>query len=139
VLNLMISSSITRPQRGINLLELILAIALCGMALLAVVGVQWRHHKAMQKDETRIEARAVASSLLAEVESSLRDDFDGVYGVPLSPVLPELDTDNRFQYQIEESYEDPENNLKRVEVSVLWKSPQGPRKEVLWCVFLRGE
>ena len=51
-----------KSPRGINLLELILAIALCGMALLAVIGVQWRHHKALQKDEVRLEARAVAST-----------------------------------------------------------------------------
>ena len=133
------NSSTTRRQQGINLLELILAITLCGMALLAVMGVQWRYHKAMQKDEVRIEARAVATSLLNEVETSLRTDFDGLYGVPLTPVPPELNRNDKYTYQIVESYDDAEGNLKRVEVEVHWKSPQGPRKEVLWCVFLRGE
>jgi len=128
-----------KRQRGINLLELILAIALCGMALLAVVGIQWRHHKAMQKDEVRIEARAVASSLLNEVETKLRTDFDGVHSVGLSPVEPELNKNGKFSYLIEETYDDPENNLKRIEIQIHWESAQGPRKEVLWCVFLRGE
>lgn len=129
----------TRSPRGINLLELILAIALCGMALLAIVGVQWRHHKAMQKDEVRIEARALASSLMNEVETDLRDDFDGDHAMPLSTAPVELDPEARFQYLINESYDDAEGNLKKVDVEIQWKSPQGPRKEVLWCVFLRGE
>jgi Tfp pilus assembly protein PilV len=135
---MMIFTTIKSP-RGINLLELVLAIALCGMALLAVVGVQWRHHKAMQKDEIRIEARAAAASLLQEVEASLKSSFDGIHKVALSPVPAELDPDDRFTYLIDESYEDAESNLKKVEVQIHWDSPQGPRTEVLWCVFLRGE
>lgn len=130
----------SRPRpRGINLIELVLAIALCGMALLAVVGVQWRHHKAMQKDTVRIEARAIASSVMNQMETILRGDFDGNHTLELSPAPPELDPGGRFQYLVKESYDDVEGNLKKVDVEVHWESDQGPRKEVLWCVFLRGE
>ena len=128
-----------KSPRGINLLELILAIALCGMALLAVIGVQWRHHKALQKDEVRLEARAVASSILDQVEVELRTNFDGIYAIGLSPVSSELDPDGRFRYLIEENYADLEGNLKREQVEIHWESPQGLRKEVLWCVYLRRE
>lgn len=109
------------------------------MALLAIVGVQWRHHQAVQKDEVRMTARAVAASLLDQIEVQLRTDFDHTYALSTSPVDPDLDTNGRFRFQVLEGYEDPERNLKKITVEVYWETKQGLRKETLWCVFLRGE
>ena len=128
-----------RRQRGINLLELILAIALCGMALLAVVGVQWRYHKAFQQDEGRLQARAIASSLMSELEAGLRSNFDADWNRVRQDVPPELDPKGEYDYECTESIEDVDGNLKRLRLEIFWVDKRGTQSEKLLCIFLRGE
>lgn len=128
-----------KQQRGINLLELILAITLCGMALLAVVGVQWKYHKAFQQDEMRLQARAIAASLMDRYEAKLRTNFDGGNQQPQIAVPAELDPEGVYQYECRESVVDPEVSLKRIEIEVRGDDKQGSQSEKLWCIFLRGE
>ena len=128
-----------RQQRGINLLELILAIALCGMALLAVVGVQWRYHKAFQQDERRLQARAIASSLMSEFEAGMRTNFDADWNRVRQTVPLELDSKGEYQYECTESIEDGDGNLKRLQLEIFWTDKRGGQSEKLWCIFLRGE
>ena len=132
-------STIIRQQRGINLLELVLAIALCGMALLAVVGVQWRYHKAFQQDEHRLQARAIASSLMSEFEAGLRTNFDADWSRVRQDVPAELDPKSDYEYECAESIEDTDGNLKRLQLEVFWTDKRGAQSEKLWCIFLRGE
>jgi len=116
-----------------------LAIALCGMALLAVLGVQWRYHKSLHQDQTRVKARALAASVMSRSEAGLRTNFDGVQALSRGAAEATLDPNGVFEYEILENYEDAEGNLKKVEVVVHWESDRGPQKERLWCIFLRGE
>ncbi|MGE0496007.1 MAG: hypothetical protein AB7S38_42780 [Vulcanimicrobiota bacterium] len=120
-------SRLSRRPWAISLLELVMALAFCGLALLAVVGLQARYQQALVKDDLRSQAEAVAQSLLQRAEASLRTDFAVSVDQPRQLVAP--------GFEAEVASQQPTPGTKKVEVTVYFQDRQGAQTARLWCIY----
>jgi len=109
--------------QALSLSEVIIAVALCSMAVFALVSLQlaslrWKTQSSLQQ-----RAALLASSVLDDKVSRLRINF-------ADPSLQESQhpvTNTPFRQMVEISQEGPESPpvLKRVEVTLYWHGRQG--------------
>lgn len=116
-----------------TLAEIIIALAVTGLAVLAGVGVQLFAMNAQNKAGLWSEAGMVAKSLMARSQDALQRDFSTSVAAPRGSVPPDLDPDGRFEYEVLESAEPPplQDSLKRLEVVVYWRDRQGDQRYIL--------
>ena len=86
-------------RAGMNLLELILSIAFCALALLAVMGLQARYQRALAKDEIRSQAEAQAQTVLSRVEAPAQARLLGRGGPAARELWNRLSNRHRCQHQ----------------------------------------
>lgn len=124
----------TRRPWGTNLLELVLAMAFCAMALLAVLGVQSRQHQALQKSAGRERGEQLALSLQADAANRLAEDFWTPVGYSRQPLAEAPGFDS--EVQVVDSPPPPAIAiLRKVTVTVWWTDKQGEQKATLWCYY----
>ena len=109
-------------------------MAFCAMALLAVLGVQSRHHQALQKSAERERGEQLALSLQADVANRLAEDFWSTVTSARQPLAEAPDFES--EVQVVDSPGPPAvATLRKVTVTVWWTDKQGEQKAILWCYY----
>lgn len=128
----------TNPERfrqsGVTLAEILLALALLSVTLLALVALQTSILKGRQKSSVNIYAAKVASGIMASLEERLAADIETVVAQPRGKVPPELllGAPYEFEYQVTESFDGPpEQGLKDVAVTLFWKDKNGEQSRTV--------
>lgn len=111
-----------RQPRALTISEVIVAVAICAIAVFALVSLQvaslrWKSKSGMQQ-----RASLLASSLLDESVSKLRIKFTDDVNQPIQPVADE----EPFKSSITVTEEAPQ--LKKVEVVIYWTDRNGEQK-----------
>ncbi|MGE0492326.1 MAG: prepilin-type N-terminal cleavage/methylation domain-containing protein [Vulcanimicrobiota bacterium] len=117
-------------ERAFTLAEVLVAMAVLSIALLGTLSMQTFALSTQSKSTQRHTASLVASTVLSEVEQSLKDDFETSTGRPRA-----ASTTPGFEVEVAEVVEDPD--LKRVEVRVFWTDDQAEQNYRLWTRLLR--
>ena len=114
-------------QKGASLFEVLTAVTLVAIAILAGIGLQTFAFKAQKKASLRSKASIVARGLMARCQADLAADFGATVTAPRQAVPVELDSERQFEYEVQESKAAPplEEELKQVEVVLYWKDQQG--------------
>lgn len=117
-------------ERAFTLAEVLVAMAVLSIALLGTLSMQTFALSTQSKSTQRHTASLVASTVLSEVEQSLKEDFDtDTTRVRAASATP------GFEVEVAEAVEDPD--LKRVEVRVFWIDDQAAQSYRLWTRFIR--
>lgn len=121
-----------QKTRGTNLLEMVLALAFCAMALLAVLSVQAHTHQALQKNREREKAHTIALSVQAQTANLLAQDFSA----PVERALSPHEGDSEYQVEVVSQPNDPVTpTVKKVTVSVWYHDRHGRQRLELWCYY----
>lgn len=107
-----------------------MALGLISVALLGLMSMQAFALKTQRKSTRRHTASVIASSLMAETEKSVRDDFETDTARSRGPA-------NEPEYEVEIVETVGPDDLKRVEVRVFWSDDQGDQSYRLWTKFIR--
>jgi Tfp pilus assembly protein PilV len=123
----------------LTLSEILLALALLSITLLALAALQASILKGRQKSTVNVYAAKVAAALMVTIETQLASDIEADVSQVRSEVPPEilLDTPYQFEYEVTQSFDGPpEQGLKDVSVTVYWKDKNGEQKRTLWSKFV---
>ncbi|MGE0492342.1 MAG: prepilin-type N-terminal cleavage/methylation domain-containing protein [Vulcanimicrobiota bacterium] len=115
------SIAINRPhrvKRGFTLSEVMVAIMLISIALLALVSMQAHTLRSEGMTQQRHQASVIAGSYLAQAEASLESDFDRDVSKPRQ-------TADDPDFEVEVNQQPLEPDLQAVTVRVLWREKQG--------------
>ncbi len=112
-------------RRGFSLAEVMAAIFLLAIAILALVGVLIMNLRATAKPVERHTATLIASSALDKAEAQLRSDWSVApdFGPAADP------EDDRFTVTL--SSADTNSQLKSLQVVVTWSDSNGDQRLVL--------
>ncbi len=130
-----------RHRTGVTLPEILIAIAVLSITLLALAGLQASILKGRQKSLAEVHAAKLASSLMISLEAELSTDINKDISQARTPVPPELLSDNpyNFEYEVLQSFDGPPaDGLKDVTVTIYWKDKNGPQKRTVWSKFVRS-
>lgn len=115
-----------RRRGGFTILEVMIAVMLVVVPLLALVSVQIYMTGAGAQDEMRATASALAYSELNRIETTLKAQFSTNVARPAGPVAGNPD----YTMTITENLVNPD--LKEVRVTVTWSDEVGPHEYELW-------
>lgn len=110
-------------RRGFTLAEVLVAVAICAMGLLALVSVQILSLKAARANSGRHTAGVLAESVMADIRAQ---DF----GDSVARAEQDLPGHPGFRLRVDEA-RDAALALKRVDVVIIWTSEQGRQEFVL--------
>ena len=114
-------------------MELLLALAVVAIAVLAVVAVQSMLARRSTKTATRQNAVACASALLDVYETQLSGDIESSVSTGPEAVPTEYQFGSRpFTMQVEDIFlGDPDDGLKSLSVTVTWDDSTGSQNVTL--------
>ena len=127
-----------RAPVGMTMMEVMVAVGILGVSILALISVLIFSFKAQVKSEKTHCASLIAKTLLNQSGHLLEEDFDRV---SLSPPLPgpgKKVLPSQPDYQVEVTLVSESPNLRRVEVSVSWEDYNGHQEQTTASKFLRG-
>ena len=127
-----------------TLAEILLAIALTTVSVLAILGLMSYSLGAGKKTSVHTQAASVASTLMSDLQVVASQSFDSVNEQPSTPVPPEIDmAGGGFTYRIAVTDLEPSATppfapaLKDVFLTVNWKDNQGEQRFELQTRFAR--
>ncbi len=129
----------TFNKQGVTLSEILVAISLLALSLLALVGLQISVLKGRQKSAVNVHASKVAATIMIDIESRLSSNIETEVSQARIDVPTEMLAENpyKFQYEVTESFDGPpEQGLKDVAVTVYWIDKNGEQQRTLWSKFI---
>ncbi|PNU19835.1 type II secretion system protein GspI [Geothermobacter hydrogeniphilus] len=100
------------PAAGFTLLEVMIALAIIGVALVALLGLAQRSISTNQRLQQITRATLLAQSKMAEIETGIGSDGSDAEGTFTDP-------DDAFSWTVRSS-ETPVEGVRQVEVTVFW-------------------
>lgn len=113
----MIRSASISGQKGFTLLEVMVALVIIGIAMVAMLGVTQRHIAANDRLQQMTRATFLAKQKMAEIEfniSGARDRYNGTFPPP----------DQNFSWEAS-IFSTPISGVDQIDLSVVW----GDKKE----------
>ena len=117
-------------EKGFSLAELVLALGIISVSVLAALGVAIYSSRGNGKAESHFRASQKAESVMADVESVLAADLDADVTASRQPMgtLYNPEGAPAFEYEVSQSFVGaPADRLKEVVVTVFWEDQQGDR------------
>ncbi|MEW6279800.1 MAG: prepilin-type N-terminal cleavage/methylation domain-containing protein [Candidatus Eremiobacterota bacterium] len=119
-------------MRGYSLIEILVAVLLIAIALLALAGVQAVALRSQQGVGGRHTASVVAASVMGECEAALKQDFTADVTRSRAPYAGQPG----YEVSVSQRVESP--LLRRVDVSVYWRDEHDDAHEYrLWTRAVR--
>ena len=120
--------------RGVNLVEVLLAISVLAVATLALLSVRTFSLQAQQKTQERQTATALALEVMTEAEAKIEANFEVDLGAGYTH-----DTSawpDGFTHTLTQQFDSPE--LQSIEVMLFWTDRNGPQEYRLWTKFAKS-
>lgn len=123
-----------RPRRwGLSLAEVIVAIGIFAVAVLALISVRAYSLRAQVKAQQHQQATALAISLMAEAEARVKTDFEAALETATHPLMRDEDLPEGYSYEATQTYTNPD--LQTVTLKVRWTDRNGRQEYELWTKF----
>lgn len=113
-------------KRAFTLAEVMVAMAIVVIPMMALLSAHIYSLRATVKDEYRVTATNIAYSELSRIEEVLRQDFTVDVSRARSPVT------GFAGYEMEVTEALTRSDLKTPRVTVYWSDKQGPHQYELW-------
>jgi prepilin-type N-terminal cleavage/methylation domain-containing protein len=129
---------IKQSRSGMTMIEVMTAVGIIAIALLALLSILIFAFKAQVKSEKAHAASLIAKTLLNESANLLDQDFDRTTLTPPLPGPGLVPYPSMEDYSVQIVLTPETANLKRVEVQVNWEDSNGDQTETTCTKFLRS-
>ena len=120
-------------HRGMSLAEVIIAIGVFAVAVLALISVRAFALRAQVKAQQHHQATALAISLLAEAEARVKTSFEAQLEPPDDPLMKTEELPDGYTYVATQTFINPD--LQKIVLKVRWTDRNGNQEYELWTKF----
>lgn len=128
-----VSARFTGRRSGLSLFEVMVAIAVFAIAVLALISVQAFALRSQVKAQQHQQATILAVSLMAEAEARVKTDFGAMLETPSTPLMETENLPEGYTYTAQQSFETAD--VQRITLKVRWTDGNGPQEYELWTKF----